>query len=592
MGTKSTTASANAGLDLEMPGPPVFYGANLAAAVENGEVAPAAIDAMVRRLLTAAVRTDAFADPQLHDEKSIDLAEHREVAREAAIEATVLLKNDDHALPLDPGRLRSIAVIGPNADRAQIAGGGSASVRAHYRITPLDALRERLGDGVEVRYEQGCVTDKILPTMTGRELSTIRGEPGLHLEYFANPDLEGDAVRTELRNDSKLIWFGKVLPDTREFSVRARAAYTASRTGVHRLGMITTGRARLLVDGQLLVDAWSELPARGDAYFGFGSVPVVGEVELREGEPVELVLEYSSRDAVFLYAARLGCQPPLPDDARDRAAQAAAACDAAVVVVGTNDDWESEGHDRESMDLPGAQDELIEKVAAANPRTIVVVNAGSPVSMPWVDRVPAVLDVWFGGQEMANGLAAVLCGDAVPSGKLPTTFPRRLEDTPAFDNYPGKNGKVVYEEDIFVGYRHYDLRRIEPRFPFGHGLSYTTFGYSAPRLSAAQIRPGEELEVEVEVTNEGRRAGSEVVQLYVRHVEPRLERPPRELKAFAKLRLDPGETATAVLRLNERSFAFYDPAKPGWVAEPGKYELHVGSSSRDIRHVAELCLTA
>jgi beta-glucosidase len=248
----------------------------------------------------------------------------------------------------------------------------------------------------------------------------------------------------------------------------------------------------------------------------------------------------------------LGVLGPTPDDLIDRAVRAAAAADAAVVIVGTSEEWETEGRDRESMDLPGAQAELIERVAAVNPRTVVVLNAGSPIATPWVDRVPAILDTWLGGQEMADAIAALLLGDATPSGKLPTTFPVGLEDTPAFRHYPGEAGEVVYGEGVLVGYRSYDTRAIAPRFAFGHGLSYTTFAYDEPRLSAAELSPGQRLTVDVDVTNTGGRPGSEVVQLYVRPLAARLARPFQELKAFAKIALAPGERATARLELDDR----------------------------------------
>jgi beta-glucosidase len=284
----------------------------------------------------------------------------------------------------------------------------------------------------------------------------------------------------------------------------------------------------------------------------------------------------------------LGVLGPTPDDLIDRAVRAAAAADAAVVIVGTSEEWETEGRDRESMDLPGAQAELIERVAAVNPRTVVVLNAGSPIATPWVDRVPAILDAWLGGQEMADAIAALLLGDATPSGKLPTTFPVVLEDTPAFRHYPGEAGEVVYGEGVLVGYRSYDTRAIAPRFAFGHGLSYTTFAYDEPRLSAAELSPGQRLTVDVDVTNTGGRPGSEVVQLYVRPLAARLARPFQELKAFAKIALAPGERATARLELDDRAFAAWDPSASAWVVDPGGYELRIGSSSRDIRRTARV----
>ncbi len=247
-----------------------------------------------------------------------------------------------------------------------------------------------------------------------------------------------------------------------------------------------------------------------------------------------------------------------------------------VCVVGTDNDWETEGNDRESMALPPPQDELVRAVAAANPRTVVVVNAASPVEMPWAGDVAAIMQAWFPGEEWGNALADVLSGDVSPSGKLPTTIPVRLEDTPAFTNYPGERGQVRYGEGIFVGYRWYDTRRIVPRFCFGHGLSYTTFALDAPEWDGRVLR--------VRVTNTGARRGAETVQCYVHDVESTVARPQQELKAFAKVSLDPGESRVVELALDDRAFAFWDVAAHGWTVEPGTFELRVGTSSRAIAH--------
>jgi len=269
--------------------------------------------------------------------------------------------------------------------------------------------------------------------------------------------------------------------------------------------------------------------------------------------------------------------------------------DVAIVVAGLTDEWESEGFDRVDMELPGSQAELIERVAAANPKTIVVLNAGSPVTMNWLDKVAAVVQAWYGGQEAGNAIADLLFGDTNPSGKLPTTFPKRIQDNPAYINYPGENGKVLYGEGIFVGYRYYDKKDVEPLFPFGHGLSYTTFAYGNLVLSAAEYGPEDEtnggaIRVSVDVQNTGTRAGQEVVQLYVRDLESSLVRPDKELKAFAKVALEPSETRTVAFNLGRDELSFYDPARRQWVVEPGEFEILVGSSSRDIRMVGALTL--
>ena len=294
---------------------------------------------------------------------------------------------------------------------------------------------------------------------------------------------------------------------------------------------------------------------------------------------------------------------------------AAAAADAVLLVVGTSKEWESEGHDRDAMDLPGAQDELVARVLDVAPDAVVVVNAGAPVTMPWADRARAIAQVWFGGQEAGNAVVDVLTGEADPGGRLPTTIPERLEHNPSFGNFPPEDGAIRYGEGLLVGYRWYEARHLPTRFPFGHGLSYTTFSLGAPRLSATTFEPGDStLVVEVDVTNTGSRPGSEVVQCYVGHPGARLARPPKELKAFAKVALDPGATATVRLELDARSFAYWKPYDPvsaelaarmqtfltssrpaaasddtsGWTIDAGTHQLHVGRSSADIAHVVEV----
>jgi beta-glucosidase len=263
----------------------------------------------------------------------------------------------------------------------------------------------------------------------------------------------------------------------------------------------------------------------------------------------------------------------------------------ALVFAGLSGEWESEGYDRPNIDLVGRQDELIERVAAANKNTVVVLNTGSPIAMPWLDRVAAVVQAWFPGQECGNAIADVLFGDTNPSGKLSQTFPVRLEDNPAYINYPGENGKVYYGEGLFVGYRYYEKKKVAPLFPFGFGLSYTTFDYDALRLSAQEIGPDDTLQVSVDVTNTGQRAGQEIVQLYVRDIASRLHRPNKELKAFAKVQLEPGERKTVTLTLNRDALAYYDDQPHAWVAEAGEFEVLVGASSQDIRATATFTLT-
>jgi beta-glucosidase len=352
------------------------------------------------------------------------------------------------------------------------------------------------------------------------------------------------------------------------------------RSGTWELGLASAGQARLFLDERLLV-----VSTEPDVYYRQGSTEVTAQVELEAGSSHRLVAEFSVDSGAEMAGLRIGARPVPPPDAQQRAANAAAQADVALVLVGYDGAWESEGADRPHMDLPGQQDDLIRAVAAANARTVVIANAGAPVSMPWADDVAAVLQLWFPGMEGGNALADVLFGDADPSGRLPTTFPRRIEDSPAYANYPGQDGVVGYREGLLVGYRHYDRAGIEPRFCFGHGLSYTRFAYANLQL---QPRDDQHVHVAVDVTNVGERRGSEVVQVYVRHPGASRDRPDKELREFAKLQLEPGQTRSVSFDLPPCAFAHWDPHRKAWLAEPGEREILVGSSSRDLRQSARV----
>ncbi|MFL5734914.1 MAG: beta-glucosidase H [Chloroflexia bacterium] len=591
---KSTAASVNAGCDLEMPGPAIWRGDKLLRAVQTGEVAESNLDESVRRLLLLLTRSGKFEHPEEEPEQAVDRPEHRALIREAAGEGMVLLKNSSGLLPLERGRLGSVAIIGPNARAARIMGGGSAQVNAHYQVAPFDALVEKIGDAAAAGCEQGCTIHKLLPLIDPSDLyaGTEGTEHGLRVEYFNGAMPAGDPVHVTAAPSTEFAWFGP-LPegvDRSQFAVRAAGRFIPDQTGVYTFGIASAGLSRLYLDGREVIDNWTA-PTPGGNYFGMGTTEVQYQVELSQDQEYTLTLEFAGDPALMLSAVRLGCLPPMPADLIERAAALAGQSDVALVFVGLSSEWESEGFDRADLRLPGEQDALIEKVAAVNPNTVVVINAGSAVEMPWLDKVAAVLQAWYPGQEAGNSIADVLFGDVNPSGKLPQTFPARLQDTPSYLNFPGENGRVLYGERLFVGYRYYDKLDIEPLFPFGFGLSYTTFDYSNLRLSAPKLGPNDTLTVSVDITNTGSRRGQEVVQLYVSDQEARLQRPERELKGFAKVSLEPGEHKTVTISLTPDDLAYFDDSTGQWVAEAGAFTVHVGASSRDIRATAGFELT-
>ncbi|HEX7167783.1 MAG TPA: glycoside hydrolase family 3 C-terminal domain-containing protein [Acidimicrobiales bacterium] len=580
--THSTCDAANAGLDLEMPGPTLHRGSALVRAVEAGEVGERVVDGLARRVLEAMERTGAL-DAPASPERAEDTPDRRAVAREAASAAIVLLRNEpvggSTVLPLALDRVVSIAVVGPNADARNILGGGSAAVSPYRAVTPLEGLRDAVANAgldVDVHHEPGCSITRYPPAIDLRWVTAATGEPGIDVEIVAGDDPGGDQIlERHVTRRAMLSWGGAAAAES-GWSARLTATLRAPATGRHVFQGGGTGRFRVRVGDDVVVDGWDDAVGRGRR--------VEGGVHLTEGEDYPLVAEFVAPPAAVgaetqLSGFELRCQAPLPDDAFERAVRAAADADVAIVVVGTNGDWETEGRDRKTMDLPGRQVELVDAVVAANPRTVVVVNAGSPVTMDWVARVPAVLQSWFLGQETGHALADVLTGASDASGRLPTTIARSLRDTPAFTNYPGEFGRVDYGEGLFVGYRWYDARAIEPRYPFGHGLSYTTFDFGPLDVSTS----GDRATVTLTVTNTGDRAGVETVQLYVRDVEASVIRPPKELKAFAKVRLDAGGSLAVELALDRSAFAFWHPGERGWRVEPGEFEILVGRSAAEIR---------
>lgn len=459
--TYSTIGPINAGMDLEMPGGeparswlvtegPMKVGnggdwlspEKVLPEVAAGKITVATLDENVGSILRTTFVSGVF-DRGRSAPGEIDTPAQRAVARHGAAESIVLLKNDGNLLPLDPSKIKSLAVIGPSAAVARTGGGGSSLVHPNYAIAPLDGIKERAGSSIQVSYALG---------------TSMPGE---------NPAKDTPEVRDQLRNEAVAI---------------------------------------------------------------------------------------------------------------------AAKADAAIVLVGNSATVESEDFDRTTLDLPAGQDELIQAIAKANRNTVVVFNAGAPVNISrWVGQVPSVLDAWFGGQEIGHAMADVLFGDVNPSGKLPFSFINEFKESPAYGNYPGEDLHVKYAEGIYVGYRYFDKHGIAPQFPFGYGLSYTTFGYSDLKIKPGRAASGQTFEVSLKVRNQGKRAGAEVVELYVHDGHSSVDRPVKELKGFRRVELAAGKSASVRFTLDKSSMAYYSTQKKDWVAEAGTFDVLVGASSADIR---------
>ena len=575
-----TAAVIDAGNDLEMPGPGFLAPKNVERALERGRVTQAAIDENVHRILRAIIRVGLLDGPRTPNHALVNSPEHQHLTFEAASQGIVLLKNDGGILPLDADRLHSIAVIGPAAVDMQFGAAGSPGLTPFYSINPLEGIQQEVGPQVAVNYVRGTQTGTPIPA-PAFQLPDGSGN-GLRAEYFANRNLEGPPalVRTDaqIQDDWNTTSPASDLPRT-NFSVRWTGKLVAPKTGHFALSLTADDGCRLFLDGKRLVDHWIDSAAS----------PQTVAVDLVAGHAYDLRVEYYQ--ASGLAVASLDWI--VPGTARfTEAIEAARKSDIAVVCVNT-EGTEGEGQDRPSMALPGEQDALIQAVAAANKKTIVVLNNGTPCLMTsWLGHVPGLIEAWFPGQEGGHALAAVLFGDVNPSGKLPDTLAARREDYPDFGHFPGVKGQVSYAEGIYVGYRHFDKAKITPLFPFGYGLSYTTFKYGALTLDQASLTPDGTVTASLDVTNTGRREGAEVVELYVHDPHPKIDKPVRELKNFAKVDLQPGETKTVQFQLKPRAMAYCDVPGKQWKADAGDYDIQVGASSRDIRQQAPLHLTA
>ncbi|MGY6501156.1 MAG: beta-glucosidase [Acidimicrobiales bacterium] len=581
-GAHDSVESANGGLSIEMPGPAQIYGSALEAAVTAGRVDEGTVDALVRDVLVLIERTDAVGRSADDPEQSVDDPADRALCREVAVAGTVLARNERSALPLLGGpdaSMPTLAVIGPNAADTRTMGGGSSALRSLPQRSLLDALRESAPDLV---HEPGCLIDKHTPLPRPDQIVGPDGAPGLEVRFVNGTDAADDPVHVTRAAESVVRFFGSVPagvgpgPST----LTLRGAYVPSVSGPHEVGAIVTGRPDVRIGDQVLARGGERLPS-GDAFYGFASAELTTTMDMTAGEPVEIDVELRLSNPFA--GVRIGVRPPADETMLDRAVEAARHADAAVVVVGTNDDWETEGSDRTTIELPGDQDDLVRRVAAVNDRTIVVVNAGSPVAMPWADEVAAIVIPFFGGMEMGPAVADVLLGRADPGGRLPTTFPRRLADAPAWPHYQPVDGIQRYAEGFGIGYRGHDRTGVAPLFAFGHGLSYGEADWGDAVASAGELTVGEAVTVTVPVTAAAGRDATVVVQGYLAPIDPPVDREPKALRVWSKQVVAAGETSRVELEFGPEAFRRWDTTSKGWVVDPGEYDLVVAASATDVR---------
>jgi beta-glucosidase len=571
------TSVVQAGNDLEMPTGDNMSVPKLKAALADGTVTQAAVDDSVHRILRTILRVGLLDHPLQPDHQLVNSREHDQLAFETATKGIVLLKNNQNLLPLDRARIKSIALIGEPAKKLQVGALGSPEVPPLHTTELIDGIKNVVGDQVAIHFAAAELDGILVP---GSAIRQPDGTSGFRAQYFGNMSLDGQPVCSRIENQVNINSPSAPAPGlaTTHFSVRWTGKLLAPVTGTVGFSFTGDDGYRVYLDGKLLVDQWRD----GAVTTGTASA------SLEAGKSYDLRIEFYQNDGD--YVARFDWLLPSVSPYAD-AIDAAKNSDVAVVCVSTRH-TEGEGADRQSMDLPSHQADLIRAVAAANPKTIVLLNAGAPVTMnDWLPQVPALLDAWFPGQAGGAAIAAVLFGNVNPSGKLPDTFAVSRDDYSDAPNFPGANHQVNYAEGIFVGYRRFDHAGIQPLFPFGFGLSYTTFKYKNLKLSAASLKADGSLTASVDVSNIGHRAGEEVAQLYVHDPRPKIEKAPRELKGFAKVPLKPGETKTITFTLKPRDFAYFDVPGRQWKADTGSYEIAVGPSSRDLPLTEKVRLT-
>ncbi len=566
-------ADANAGLDLEMPSPSFMNRDTLLPALQDGRMSMATLDDKVRRILRKAIEFGFLDRAQTDASVPLYSQEGREVALEEARGSMVLLKNDGNLLPLDETKVKTIAVVGPNAYPAVIAGGGSAETKPFNAVSYLEGISNRAGTKANVLYAVDVpVLDEVFDS--SGFVTQVGGKSGLKGEYFSNQELHGTPALVRIDSHVHFDWgeggFAPGQP-VDHFSVRWTGYFIPTQTGDYQFFTSADDGVRLYVGDDKMIDDWQSHSQTMDTAIQ----------HLEAGQAYKIRLEYFED----VGSAIVGFGVTRADSFMGNRTKALAAhADAVVICAGFDPKTEGEGFDR-SFQLPGGQDELIRQISAVNKNTIVVVTAGGNVDMTqWVDKVPVILHTWYPGQEGGTALAQILFGDHSPSGKLPASFERVWEDNPVFHSYYPAKGemRVPYSEGVFVGYRHFDRSASRPLFPFGFGLSYTTFAYSNLSVSPQTGDLNEPVTVSFDVKNTGRREGAEVAELYVGDSHASVPRPVKELKGFAKVNLKPEESRRVTLRLDRRAFSFYDVAQKTWNAEPGEFSIQIGGSSDKI----------
>ena len=588
-GTYSTTPSVNAGLDLEMPGPAFYRGPALVEAVQKGEVSEETVNARVMKVLRLIEKSGKFEHPDETPEYSTPNPP-KALLRKAAADGMVLLKNEGGILPLKNSV--NVALIGAAAKDPIINGGGSASLNAQYKSSALETFTKFFD---HCQYSYGIPTFRRLPELPLQQTRTKAGKHGVDLEYINGKNPEAAPIyTTSSQSFSQMLMDSKIEGLEPEFTLRITTTFTPEVSGKHTISIITSGDSNVDINGKLVFSYVADNQrSHSDLLFDSPAFEQCFPFEMEAGVEYAITLTGFSNNLPDpnehfpLQLFRIGYYPEYRFEENIAAAvQTAQLADVAVVFAGTNEEWETEGWDRPNMDVPFNQNDLISAVAKVKP-TIVILQSGAPVNVsPWIDSVAGLIQAWFPGQECGNATLDIVNGSSTPSGKLPFSWPKKLADNPTVGNFPVTKGlEVDYTEGVFVGYRHYEKNGIETQFPFGYGLSYTTFELSKFAVDSEAVFP----RVKVELRNTGALAGSEVVQIYVG--QDSCGGPVKELKAFQKVELPAGEEKTVEMVLDKYAFSHWDETSGQWHVDSGEYKISVGFSEEDVKAVRKFVLT-
>lgn len=571
----SSIPTFNSGLDLEMPTGKYLNKETLLDKIKSGELSQAKLDDKVRRILRV-IFTIGLFDNYQYDKSKVNTEEHKKVALDVAKEGIVLLKNENSILPLNLDKIKSVAVVGPNSKIAVTGGGGSSMVVPFNSVSPLEALQNKIGNKVKINFAQGLIIDGETNVIENKFLFTDKNQKsnGLNAEYFTNMHLEGKPAKVVVDKDVNFMWNDKGpfedFPKD-NFSVRWTGYLTPDKSETYTFDVGSDDGVRLYIDDELIINDWNDHAYLTNSF----------TKNLVAGQLYKIKLEYYENGGGAI--VKFGWRKP-NDELLVDAINAAKNSDVVIVFAGTNASYESEGFDRKDLILPNKQDEFIEKLSEVNKNIVVVLTTGSPVLMDrWIDKVDGLVEAWFAGEQAGNAIAEVLLGETNPSGKLPITFPMKWEDCSAYPTYKKEDGITRYEDGIYVGYRHFERNNIQPLFPFGYGLSYSSFKYNDLKLSSKEIDANDKLVVSLKLKNTSKLKGSEIVQLYVKDVKASVDRPVKELKSFKKVSLNPGEEKDVEMIIDKSALSYFDPKTKEWVAESGEFEILVGSSSQDIK---------